>query len=253
MIYNFKINKLKFLFCQFIVRNQKKKILTFINQKKNIYFSENKKKIVLCFVFGSILGFINEKNKHKEKLEFIHKLEKLKLYQEFINSENIKNWSIINWNEEKTDSNFKKKCNRMKFNDSDISYYDFLNKSLSISDEFSIPSICFYNEKTQELISFIYVNKKFCGYPFILHGGIAFGLMNDFCEKISYLLLDKKDNFKKKVNVLYIFPILLNQFLILKIKKKNSDPNDNFVLIGELISKKKKLLIKSKFTIDTKI
>lgn len=148
----------------------------------------------------------------KENLE--KKAEALPLYQKLSKDPDyklIRAWNYIDSNTQNLNGNGNVSSN-----------------TLSVPGGIAIKPYLFINEKEKETVTIIHVGEKLCGYPFLIHGGILFTLLDEVLKRSSSfqfgidIINDYKPYLIKTLNldVNYRFPTFANNFIIIMSKVK---------------------------------
>jgi hypothetical protein len=205
--------------------------------------------VVSAFIAGSVAAYffpistlfkelINEKLPTEEGqiIEFKKKLEdkaeSLPIFQKLIKDEDFKLIRAWNYIDE----------NSQHFDDS----YNVSADTLNVPGGVAIRPYIFCNDKTKETVTIIHVGERLCGYPFLIHGGMLFTILDEVLKRTSSYKFGidiieeyRPTNIKTtSIELQYRFPTFANNFLIIKSKLKEDGK-----VVGKIEDTKSRLLV----------
>lgn len=126
---------------------------------------------------------------------------------------------------------------------------ELLSHVLAKPGGISIKPVSFFNPERKELVTFIHLGYRLCGYPFLVHGGILATILSEAFKLTSSMRSGVHHSSRniniKHLSIKYKAPSIANNFLTIRTKIKDDPSVDKCVLEGSVESQEGKLHILS--------
>lgn len=172
-----------------------------------------------------------------------YELTHLPLYEELAHPRNESKWIKLNtWDSYSHMNSSTPEMGKDFTSEGDL---DLMSHVLAKPGGIFIKPVSFFNPDRKELVTFIHLGYRLCGYPFLVHGGILATILNE-TFKLTSSIRSGVDHSSKNINVKHISinykaPCIADNFLTVKTKIKGKTSVDNFVLEGSIESQDGKL------------